>query len=182
MIDRKGSDGVSSGKTHDKINHFVIYFTVIIFVLLLMYLTVGEKYTAIFLLLITGYHIGSYCFGPDLDIKSKPYRRWGKLRFIWKPYQKVFKHRSFWTHSILISDVVRIIYLISIIFPFYAGVVVLLNLNSNSVNEMIVGYLNKHKIFHLSFFSGIVLASTIHIISDKISTSRKRIKTKKKKR
>src|SRR5262245_49038014 len=26
-------------------------------------------------------------FGPDLDLHSRPYRRWGPLRFIWKPYQ-----------------------------------------------------------------------------------------------
>jgi uncharacterized metal-binding protein len=34
-------------------------------------------------------------FGPDLDLHSRPYRRWGPLRFIWKPYQVALSHRQF---------------------------------------------------------------------------------------
>ncbi len=49
-------------------------------------------------------------FGPDLDINSRPYRRWGPLRFIWKPYQIALPHRSKLSHGPILGTIVRIVY------------------------------------------------------------------------
>lgn len=49
-------------------------------------------------------------FGPDLDLQSRPYRRWGPLRFIWKPYQAALPHRSVFSHGPVLGTVVRIAY------------------------------------------------------------------------
>lgn len=53
-------------------------------------------------------------FGPDLDLDSKPYRRWGPLRFIWKPYQMALPHRSRLSHGLVFSTIFRILYFVAI--------------------------------------------------------------------
>jgi uncharacterized metal-binding protein len=53
-------------------------------------------------------------FGPDLDLHSRPYLRWGVLRFIWKPYQAVLKHRSAYSHGPLLGTVIRVVYFLAI--------------------------------------------------------------------
>jgi uncharacterized metal-binding protein len=50
-------------------------------------------------------------FGPDLDVYSRQYRRWGMLRWIWIPYQRGMRHRSFWSHGPVVGTAVRILYL-----------------------------------------------------------------------
>lgn len=54
---------------------------------------------------------GGLMFGPDLDVPSVQVRRWGALRWIWGPYQKLFRHRSPWTHGLLLGPLVRVVYL-----------------------------------------------------------------------
>lgn len=49
-------------------------------------------------------------FGPDLDLQSRPYNRWGPLRFIWKPYQVALPHRSVLSHGPVLGTVLRIGY------------------------------------------------------------------------
>lgn len=53
-------------------------------------------------------------FGPDLDLHSRPYKRWGPLRFIWKPYQAALAHRSAYSHGPLLGTVIRIVYFLAI--------------------------------------------------------------------
>ena len=58
--------------------------------------------------------IGGLWLSPDLDTLSIPLRRWGLLRIIWLPYRKLIKHRSFFSHGILIGTTIRLLYLIGI--------------------------------------------------------------------
>ncbi len=65
---------------------------------------------------------GIFMLSPDLDTKSKSYARWGILRFIWIPYRKIMKHRSFLSHFPIVSSFIRAFYLIfslSLIFAFF---------------------------------------------------------------
>ena len=98
-----------SGKTHDKIS--IIGIPVILSVPILINL----DYFLIIILLIS-YLFASFMFNGDLDIVSKPYNRWGFLKFIWIPYQTIFSHRSIFTHGIILGTVIRLLYLGSIIF------------------------------------------------------------------
>ncbi len=50
-------------------------------------------------------------FSGDLDLPSDQYRRWGPLRWIWKPYQLLVPHRSVLSHGLLAGPVVRLAYL-----------------------------------------------------------------------
>ncbi|HEV2707337.1 MAG TPA: metal-binding protein [Pyrinomonadaceae bacterium] len=53
---------------------------------------------------------GGLMFGPDLDILSRQYTRWGVFRFLWLPYRAVFRHRSRWSHGIIFGTLIRVIY------------------------------------------------------------------------
>jgi uncharacterized metal-binding protein len=53
---------------------------------------------------------GGFMFGPDLDIQSRQYTRWGIFRFIWFPYKVIFRHRSRWSHGIIFGTLIRVIY------------------------------------------------------------------------
>lgn len=54
-------------------------------------------------------------FGPDLDLDSKPYRRWGPLRFLWKPYQMALPHRSPLSHGLVLGTIFRILYFVAVV-------------------------------------------------------------------
>lgn len=58
---------------------------------------------------------GGLMFGPDLDIQSRQYTRWGPLRFLWWPYKVILPHRSWLSHSILIGTFIRVIYFVVVI-------------------------------------------------------------------
>ena len=63
-------------------------------------------------LLVTGSYVFSgLMFSGDLDIPSRQWRRWGPCRFVWIPYQKCLKHRSFWSHGPIVGTLGRLVYL-----------------------------------------------------------------------
>src|ERR1051325_6932273 len=51
---------------------------------------------------------GGFMFGPDLDIQSRQYTRWGLFRFLWLPYRMLFKHRSRWSHGIIFGTLAAV--------------------------------------------------------------------------
>ena len=58
---------------------------------------------------------GGLMFGPDLDIQSKQYTRWGVFRFLWWPYKVAFRHRSRWSHGIVFGTLIRVVYFASVL-------------------------------------------------------------------
>lgn len=97
-----------SGKNHDRITFFCLP------CLVPMALILTHKLLLTFL--ITGSFLFSgLMFGPDLDIYSIQFKRWGPLRWLWLPYQKILAHRSFFSHGFIIGTTIRIIYLCSFI-------------------------------------------------------------------
>ncbi len=64
--------------------------------------------------------VGSILFSglmlsPDLDLDSSIYRRWGPLRFLWWPYQKLVPHRSILSHSLL-GALLRVVYFLVLVW------------------------------------------------------------------
>lgn len=92
---------MSSGKTHDRVNS--IFITLLVLVLF-FYNLINDVSILYFVL---GFMVGTFYLGPDLDLRSNLYYRWGALRFIWHPYQNMLSHRSVWSHFPLISDIIR---------------------------------------------------------------------------
>lgn len=96
---------VPGGKTHDKINIIVLFIVLLGLFSLLEgpKLPFPDRYLesrriTVFSL---SYLFGTFFLSPDLDIKSGPYKRWGVLKVIWRPYQKVFGHRGVLHHPVL---------------------------------------------------------------------------------
>jgi len=64
--------------------------------------------------------VGAYLFSGlwlsnDLDIDSRIYRRWGPLRWLWYPYQRLVSHRSWLSHGFAIGPLGRMVYLYGMI-------------------------------------------------------------------
>ncbi|HVF55121.1 MAG TPA: metal-binding protein [Pyrinomonadaceae bacterium] len=58
---------------------------------------------------------GGLMFGPDLDIQSRQYTRWGVFRFLWFPYKVMFRHRSRWSHGIIFGTLIRVVYFAAVL-------------------------------------------------------------------
>jgi uncharacterized metal-binding protein len=95
---------VPSGHTHDRIT----LWSLPVVAGLTLGLTGSSRLT---LLASSGFLFAGLMFGPDLDIHSRQYQRWGWLRWIWLPYRTLIRHRSVLSHGLLIGTVFRIIYL-----------------------------------------------------------------------
>ncbi|MEM7727030.1 MAG: metal-binding protein [Cyanobacteria bacterium P01_A01_bin.45] len=97
-----------SGRTHDRITIWTLP-------LVAGFTFWQTRNSHLTLIVAGGFMFGGLMFGPDLDIYSVQYQRWGWLRFIWLPYQKSLRHRSFLSHGPLIGTTLRVLYLSSAI-------------------------------------------------------------------
>ncbi|QZZ23139.1 metal-binding protein [Leptothermofonsia sichuanensis E412] len=93
-----------SGQTHDSITLWSLP--------LVAGLTFERTQSSGLTLMVSGgFLFSGLMFGPDLDIYSRQYRRWGPLRWIWLPYQRGMRHRSLLSHGPLVGTALRILYL-----------------------------------------------------------------------
>lgn len=139
------------------------------------------------LLLTGGFLFSGLMFGPDLDLVSRPYKRWGLLRWIWLPYQKALRHRSFLSHGLIVGTTLRLLYLyvwifLLVILPlslllllwgiswgwqlFFLQVVLRLLYQSAVENWPVL----------LALFIGLELGAMSHSLSDWGGSTHKRIK------
>ncbi len=118
-------------------------------------------------------------FGPDLDIYSRQYQRWGLLRWIWIPYQKSLRHRSFLSHGPIIGTTLRVIYLSGVVgILVILGTVVAQILGNGDwsrqfLNETVGRSLN-HIPELLALFLGLELGAMSHSLSDWSNSAYKR--------
>src|SRR5262245_52475802 len=105
-----------NARAHDSITYALIPFT---FLAAEMYW--GDHTTSI--IATVAMLFSGLMFGPDLDLDSKPYRRWGPLKFLWKPYQAALPHRSKLSHGPILGTVIRIGYFL-IVFSLFAATVI----------------------------------------------------------
>ncbi len=55
-------------------------------------------------------------FSPDLDIDSAVDDRWGIFFWLWRPYMWLVPHRSFWSHSLIVSPLLRLGYFAFVVY------------------------------------------------------------------
>lgn len=159
-----------SGKTHDHITWYCLPLVIVLFIIV----------TRQFFLTCVGvlaYLFSGFMFGPDLDIYSIQFKRWGFFRFLWLPYQKFLKHRSFFSHGFIIGTILRVIYLFSLFFIFCILFVAIAQLifgfpwhwqkffvmASEKIGEDYLGEV-------LSIFVGLELGAMSHYLADKIGS------------
>jgi len=76
-------------------------------------------------------------FGPDLDLQSKQYARWGPVGFLWWPYRFIFRHRSRLSHGILLGTAIRVIYFAAMLLLLAAATIFILQLISGEPSQAI---------------------------------------------
>ncbi len=134
--------------------------------------------------ILTGaYLLSGILFSCDLDLRSAPYLRWGRFRFIWWPYQHLIHHRAVWSHGLIIGPVLRIIYFVAVVFGLLYLGLSLVNLlhpvdptgTSLHVAQWIEGYVQRRPLVVGLALIGFILGGASHSIADWISTSLKHI-------
>lgn len=104
-----------------------------------------------------GIVLGTYFLSPDLDLHSRIYRRWGVLRWIWIPYQKLIPHRSWLSHSGPISATIRLGYLYLLLLPFLLYFSISAPIDNLQFRTICV-----------IIWIAVVIADTVHVIADKL--------------
>ena len=175
-----------SGKIHDRITLWLLPFIV-------AGSYIFSRDGELTLLCAGGYLVGGLLFGPDLDIHSRHYKRWGILRYFWLPYQKLIPHRSWLSHGFLVGTLLRLLYLLFGGFVVAALVIAIAQVfwdfawNWQTFLRQQFNFLwQTHPWYTWSFVLGLEMGAMSHYSSDRLSsyfkkTQRKnRRKTKKK--
>lgn len=168
-----------SGKIHDQITWYCLPVVIASFLIV-------TKSLSLTTLASVGFLFSGLMFGPDLDIYSVQFKRWHFFRFIWLPYQKFLKHRSFFSHGFLIGTIIRVFYL-SFIFFFVA-------ITGVTIAQLIFGFVwhwqkfvvnsyiavkNDYWQEILSLFIGLELGAMSHYLADDIGSRWKSVPKKK---
>jgi uncharacterized metal-binding protein len=162
-----------SGRTHDRITLWALPFVTGV----TFWQTKSGNLT---LLVAGGFLLGGLMFGPDLDIYSRHYQRWGFLRFIWLPYQKSLRHRSFLSHGPIIGTTLRVLYvgsLIAVVVIFALFVVEKLGnlqLNWQNVGATITSTFSSYSTEFLALLLGLEVGAMSHSLSDWSGSAYKR--------
>ena len=168
-----------SGKTHDRITLWLLPWIV------------GGTYLLtnngeLTLIVAGGFLFSGLMFGPDLDIHSIQYQRWGVLRYIWLPYRRLFSHRSFFSHGLIVGTIIRTVYLLAIItclaFFIVAIAQIIWGFEWNWQQFILKTFTSlKTQYFRetIALFTGLELGAMSHSLSDWLSTRSKKRRRKK---
>lgn len=143
------------------------------------------------LLVSGGFLFAGLMFGPDLDIYSQQYKRWGILRWIWLPYRRSLRHRSIFSHGVIIGTIGRIFYLgiwitlfaatgilISSIVQHFLGMTAQWQIVAQSTIvatvQQTIALIQKTPIECFALVTGLELGAMSHSLSDWIGSTIKR--------
>lgn len=174
---------MASGKTHDKITILMIPFVAAIFFLINTLEFKDNGNSIVFTILgVAVYVFGGYMFSGDIDIKSREFNRWGYFKGIWTLYQKLFKHRSVFTHGFILGPIIRILYVYGI-YLIICGCLYALDMITLSTSEMIKAtwlVAQKNNQLSVNIILALFLGSGLHTITDLIYSFFKKIFKRKK--
>jgi len=162
-----------SGRTHDRITLYSLPFVVGV----TFWQTRSSNAT---LLVAGGFLFGGLMFGPDLDIYSVQYQRWGFLRWIWLPYQKSLRHRSFLSHGPIIGTTLRVLYLGCLLAVLAIFVLAIaqklwnLSFTWQELGKTIGRSLLDYDTEYVALFLGLELGAMSHSLSDWSGSAYKR--------
>lgn len=164
-----------SGRTHDRITLWSLPFVTGV--------TFGQTQSGNLTLIVAGAFLFSgLMFGPDLDIYSVQYQRWGSLRWIWIPYQQRLRHRSLLSHGLIIGTTLRLMYLacpLGILGIFGLGVAQLLwdvGWNWQQIVQAVTALLSRYTAEWIALYLGLELGAMSHTICDWGGSAYKRYK------
>ncbi|MBD2200396.1 MULTISPECIES: metal-binding protein [Calothrix] len=164
-----------SGRTHDSITLYALPFVAGV-----TFWQTGSSNVTLFV--AGGFLFGGLMFGPDLDIYSIQYQRWGFLRWIWLPYQKSLRHRSFLSHGPIIGTTLRVVYLSCLIAIAAIFILIIAEKLGNivfswqHVGSTVKRSLTSYSTEFLALFLGMELGAMSHSLSDWGNSAYKRVK------
>ncbi|MGL5083666.1 MAG: metal-binding protein [Microcoleaceae cyanobacterium] len=163
-------------RTHDRITLWSLPIVVG-----LTYIQTRNEYFP--LLVGTSFLFSGLMFGPDLDIYSHQFRRWGWLRWIWVPYQKSLRHRSFLSHGPLIGTAIRLVYLVTWM-AVLGGILLTLagwfgspEFSIFQGTQLVLRSLHHHDTKWIAIYCGLELGSMSHYLMDWSNAAYKRVQT-----
>ncbi len=128
-------------------------------------------------------------FGPDLDIYSLQYKRWGPLRWLWEPYQRAMRHRSVLSHGFLVGTIVRLWYLLSfgifclLLVMLGYGIITKTNWDWSKIVQQSLSFIFKdHPKEIISSLIGLEVGAMSHSLSDWFGSAYKRLHKPKRKK
>lgn len=128
-------------------------------------------------LVTAGTWVGGFLLSPDLDTKSRPFYRWGPLRFVWWPYQWAIRHRSPFSHGIGFAPWFRLFYISAVMVLLYFGLMWGLARMSGlpfsvaPIRQSILSFVNQHLNQILLLGLGVWLGSLAHVLLDWLSSA-----------
>lgn len=120
-------------------------------------------------------------FGPDLDIYSRQFQRWGFFRCIWLPYQKNLRHRSMLSHGPIIGTTLRVIYLgcllwfVAVVILVMGEMLGIVTLTWRDLGVILGRSLMVYTTEYLALFLGLELGAMSHSLSDWGGSAYKRL-------
>lgn len=135
-------------------------------------------------ILSSSYFFSGFMFSGDLDTRSVQYKRWYFLRFIWKPYQKMFSHRSIMTHGTLEGTLVRILYLLSVILLSVWLLTFIPNfpITTIELKTFLIDLITKYPKESISLLIGLLIGSFSHTATDLLVSKHNKMKKKREKK
>ena len=169
-----------SGRTHDRVTYLLIPPS---------FLVAHWYWNDVSLSLVTtaAAAFAGLMFGPDLDIQSTQYARWGAARFIWAPYRFAIAHRSRLSHGLLFGTFFRLIYFVVVIIViltvtlyaqhrYFDGVQTSWAAEFQRVSDDVVSIWDGSSKTYLSAgFTGLWAGAAAHTIADLIASIGKAI-------
>ena len=133
-----------------------------------------------------GLLLGGFMFGPDLDIASKQYRRWGPFRGLWLPYRWALRHRSRLSHGILFGTAIRVLYFLCAVGVALTAAIAVRDVylyrlpatpdlawqGAERVWSVVAGVAPR---YHAAAFAGLWLGAASHTLADIVGSTLKAI-------
>ncbi len=168
-----------SGKIHDKITVVTAVASVPVW-----WLEDPTRNVAGFVIGLIAYLFSGFWLSDDLDTNSIAYKRWGALRWLWWPYQKLVPHRSWVSHGIAFGPLFRVAYFIVMLWATMRVVLWLLiqahvPINRDAVLGGFWGFTTDWTLAHPSWLLcaviGLVLGGLAHSVADAVVSWAKRV-------
>ncbi|HWQ14895.1 MAG TPA: metal-binding protein, partial [Roseiflexaceae bacterium] len=131
--------------------------------------------------LVGAHLLSGIMFSPDLDLDSAIDDRWGIFFWIWRPYMWLVPHRRFWSHSLVVAPLLRLLYFYLVLTALLIGGAWLLGLAGVAVpdyhvrlTEAIFRAFREHPGTVRLFLLGFITGSAAHTVADWLVTGGKR--------
>lgn len=158
---------MATGKEHDQ---GILVFTVVVGAVTYYF----TKDIFISFLMTAGHLVGGLFLSPDLDLASLAYYRWGFFKGVWKPYQSVIPHRSWFfhrnvlSHAPIVGSLGRVLYLGVIVF-FVLWLID--NAAKTTWGVALWNFLNKNRLTLIYLFLGLEVSAWVHLAMDIAATN-----------